>query len=68
VSYHLTVRRLADGATETITVPVVNPGSGIYQPVYGLANNFAYTVSVTAVDQGGHSSASVSAGPVVPRG
>jgi hypothetical protein len=67
VSYDLTVRRVADGATETVSVPVVNPGSGIYQPVPGLANNLAYTVTVTAVDQGGRTSAPVAAGPVVPR-
>jgi hypothetical protein len=67
VNYTLTVRRVADGATETVSVPVVNPSSGIYQPVPGLANNLAYTVTVIAVDQGGRTSAPVSAGPVVPR-
>jgi hypothetical protein len=68
VSFNLTVRRVADGAAETISVPVVNPGSSIYQPVPGLANNLAYTVTVVSIDQGGRSSASVSAGPVVPHG
>jgi hypothetical protein len=66
VSYNLTVRRIADGATETINVPVVNPGAGIYQAVPGLANNLAYTVTVTAIDQAGHTSPPVSAGPVIP--
>lgn len=66
VSYNLNVRRVADGATESINLPVINPGSGIYQPVPGLANNLAYTVTVVAIDQGGRSSAPLSAGPVVP--